>query len=251
MRRVLFVAGAFLSFLAPGVSRGADLPILDVAPAWTYYWSGFYVGILGGYGSGNTSSNVYNISDGAFELHTSLNREGGFGGLEIGYNFAVTPNWLIGIEADASAAAINGSLFSCASSGCSQTDSSANAIATVRGRLGYTWNNLLLFGTGGAAFVETDNNRTIVLSPKVPALEGQTANSSSGSVGWSAGGGIEYAFTSNISAKIEYLFIDYNSTHDYYYSDIRGDRHVTSETQIDTVRAALAYHFNSVPVPLK
>ena len=71
-------------------------------------------------------------------------------------------------------------------------------LGTARARIGYAgWNNWLPYITGGAAFggLKADNS-----------LSGTTASKTQ--IGWTAGAGIEWAFRSNWSAKLEYLYAD-------------------------------------------
>jgi hypothetical protein len=58
----------------------------------------------------------------------------------------VAPNWLIGIEADISAADLRGSVV--APNGPNRHDHEDNLFGTVRGRLGYAMSNLLFYSTG-------------------------------------------------------------------------------------------------------
>ena len=69
-------------------------------------------------------------------------------------------------------------------------------LGTVRARAGYAWDRVLFYGTGGAAFGD------------LQAAAGALPFSSSTQVGWTAGGGVEYAFTPNLTAKVEYLYVD-------------------------------------------
>jgi outer membrane immunogenic protein len=254
MQKSLLVA-AFSAFLGSvGVASAADIyapggykDVIVPPPLW----AGFYVGVVGGGAWGNTSADAYD-STGAFVDHTSFNRSGALGGLEVGYNFALTPSWVIGVEADISAAGIYGRDYACISGNrCSITDSSLNMLSTVRGRLGYSFGNVLIYGTGGLAIAAIDNNRTIVSNPADTTLVGQSAESDVTSIGWTAGGGVEYAFSPNFSAKAEFLFVDINSTHNYSYTSVAAYRHVTSEDELDIVRVGLNYRFGASIVPLK
>lgn len=249
MQKSLLLA-AFSALLGSvGVASAADIyapgGYNDVAlePLWT----GFYIGAAGGGAWGTTSSTAYDAT-GAFVANTSFNRSGGLGGLEAGYNLALSPSWVIGVEADISVGGIDGTDYACIAAGCARTDSTLNTLSTVRGRLGYSFGNVLLYGTGGLAIVQVDNNRTITTG----ALAGQSAESDVSSIGWTAGGGLEYAFSQQFSAKAEFLFVDFDSTHTYSYSSEAAYRRATGETEVDVVRVGLNYHFGPVLAdPLK
>ena len=70
-------------------------------------------------------------------------------------------------------------------------------LATVRGRVGYAFDRILLYGTAGAAFgnIQTGLNPPSTFDSSVEA-------------GWTVGAGLEYAFAQNWTAKVEYLFVD-------------------------------------------
>ena len=69
----------------------------------------------------------------------------------------------------------------------------------MRGRAGYAFDRILFYGTGGGAF------------GNVQAAAGALPFSSSTQIGWTAGGGVEFAFTPNLTAKVEYLYVDLGS----------------------------------------
>jgi outer membrane immunogenic protein len=75
---------------------------------------------------------------------------------------------------------------------------------TLRGRIGYAWNRLLIYGTGGAAFA----NEGILLCDPIAA---GCASQSKIVTGWTAGVGAEYIFRDNWSVKFEYLHADFGT----------------------------------------
>jgi len=178
MRKVLGLVGATLLFAGPALA--ADLgrpPPLKAAPlAPVFTWTGFYLGVHGGYG--------WSTSDG-------LDLKGGFGGGQVGYNYQIN-NFVLGIEGDIAWADI------------SETDTfglisatlKIDTLASLRGRLGVAFGNTLLYGTGGGGW---GNFKASVSVPGF-AISGSQWES-----GWTAGAGVEYAFAPNWSAKVEYL----------------------------------------------
>ncbi len=194
MKRILFAVAAALS-VSPALA--ADLPPpgpAPVAPAYyktpepTYYnWTGFYLGINGGgaFGQSNWTDPV-DPSTGNFSVDGYL-----IGGT-IGANYQVG-SWVLGIEGDWDWANIDGTTTSnCGGYTC---ETKSDWLATVRGRVGYAWDRLLVYGTGGVAFADAE------------AGAGFLPFNSSTQVGWTAGAGIEYAFLPNLTAKIEYLYV--------------------------------------------
>jgi outer membrane immunogenic protein len=145
-----------------------------------------------------------------------------FGG-KAGYNY----QWryvVAGLEADFSAFRVNQSITSASTTNpftsfpgfrgrASFNDSiSTNWLATVRGRLGVTADRALFYATGGAAFagVRYTDSYT-AFSPLGAGLDFENTSTNPTRAGWTAGGGIDYAFTNNWIASVEYLFVDLGS----------------------------------------
>jgi outer membrane immunogenic protein len=243
------VAGLALISLRPGYAAGLS-SVASPPPPSQYNWSGFYIGANVGGGWGTTSANAFD-SSGAFVAHTSYDRSGVFGGGQIGYNFVVMPNWLLGAEADVSGADFRGSVTSCTSTGCAHSVSTDDAFGTVRARVGYAWGNLLFYGTGGFAWLDANTRRTIICvgggCPGVtiarPPLN-EEATASGTDAGWALGGGIEWALAPHWSFQAQYLHLQFNDvSRDYSYSVPTAFRHIVSDNGIDTGRVAINYRF--------
>jgi len=191
MKTTLILTGIAAAALltAPLAAQAADLPHPTYkAPAYvapeTANWTGFYLGINGGYGFGTSDWDVPAVS---------IDPKGALAGLTLGYNWQ-TGTWLWGFEGDIDWSGIKGST-ACGPDTC---ETKNDWLGTARFRLGYAgWNNWLPYFTAGAAFagLKADNSVT-----------GLTASKTQ--LGWTAGVGLEYAFRSHWSAKIEYLYAD-------------------------------------------
>ena len=125
------------------------------------------------------------------------------GGFQIGYNYQVTPWLVLGAEADIQglAASNGGANFTGASSGAGvsyttigKAVSNLQYIGTVRGRVGYAFDRVMPYVTGGYA----GGNEKITTS---------TGNSSGWRNGYALGGGVDYAITNNVSARVEGLYV--------------------------------------------
>jgi outer membrane immunogenic protein len=177
--------------IAPIAAQAADLRQPSYkAPAYSApsysNWTGFYVGLNGGYGFGKSNWDFPAVS---------VSPKGLLAGVTVGYNFQ-TGTWLWGVEADADYSGMKGSV----DCGFGTTCETKNSwLATARARLGYAgWNNWLPYITGGGAM--GDIKATNVFG---------TANKAK--IGWTAGAGIEYAMWTNWSIKAEYLYVDLGS----------------------------------------
>jgi outer membrane immunogenic protein len=211
-----------------------------------YNWSGFYVGGHIGYGWNNIDSTTTNLFSGVVDPTISHDRNGIFGGGQLGYNYMVNPNFLIGIEGDIDATDIKGTSFNCLDANhCASGDGKNDWFATLRARIGYVQNNWLIFATGGAAWVDHTNTRTITAAPPITAvLIGQSATASGTDLGWTVGGGVEYGFVRNWSVNLEYRYMQFDTSGQYFYSLPQGARRIDSTDHMNTVRFGVNYHFN-------
>ncbi len=196
MKRILAAALSALSLATLGIAtaRASDLPRATPyakAPAYVsplYDWSGFYAGIFGGGGWGR-----HNYLDATSS--TNYSASGGLIGATAGANWQFG-NVVVGAEGDIAWANIAGT-------GAPPTVTSNRSelqwVGTVRGRAGYAVDNILLYGTAGWAYGGLRNTNTN------GALVDQFTTSKSG---WTAGGGAEFAFTPNVTGRVEYRYYD-------------------------------------------
>ncbi|MBI1981777.1 MAG: porin family protein [Methylocystis sp.] len=239
MNKTLSVAA--LALALTGSAMAADLPSykapLPPPPPPPPLWTGFYVGL----NAGGTWSNSNSIWTSAFPIDADLespgiaasaaswlagNNNGGFiGGGQIGYNWQFYNNFVAGVEADIqgvaySSGAVNTigvSTVFANDTGLTFTQARKNLdyIGTVRGRLGWLFTpTLLAYGTGGLAYGGVSLNTNLAsfeLEGVFGALNSAgfgAASYSDTRVGWTAGGGLEWMFWPNWSAKVEYLYYD-------------------------------------------
>jgi outer membrane immunogenic protein len=201
--RALIVAVA-LCGAAVASAEAAD-PSAAAARAPSYYpnsyyptailWTGFYAGLHGG-GAWSSATWTDPLSGASDNPQPSSI----LGGAEIGVNWQ-NEGLVLGAEADISWIRLHGSAVDAL--GVTHTIS-AHWLSMVTGRLGYAFNRFLVYGKGGAAFTGERND---VTSPPLTTASTGTLTQ----VGWTVGGGVEYAFDPGWSARIEYDFIDFPS----------------------------------------
>jgi outer membrane immunogenic protein len=193
MNRVFLSMTAILALTAAAqTANAADLsrrpppeyPV-KAQPLRAFDWSGFYVGVNGGFGWGTSS---YDFGAAGIDR---FNVKGGLAGGTIGYNYQFGQT-VVGIEGDLDWQNVKGSAICVA--GVCQTKS--DWLGTVRGRLGYAIDRFMPYVTGGAAFGDVKTN--------IPGLGSESTTRA----GWTVGGGAEYAFAPNWTVKAEYLFVD-------------------------------------------
>jgi outer membrane immunogenic protein len=228
MKKILIGAAALAAFAGPAFA--ADMPArtyskapVYTAPAVIYNWTGFYIGgHVGGAFAGDTT------------LHGSDARF--LGGVQAGFDYQFAPNWVIGAEAQYSwltGGNNNGVVFP---GGTLVAVSNNNQIGSVTGRFGYTWGPALLYAKGGYAW--RDNNNIAVVAAGAPAA---FTTDGSRKDGYTVGGGLEYMFAPNWSAKAEYQYYNFgNTTFTTGPADIVGTRFRNDE---HTVKLGVNYRF--------
>ena len=208
------VAGIAIVTAMCGPVLGADLKPLKappLTPAPYYGWEGFYVGGHAGYGWGKSRGDMFDDgTNGSTPLSGDLNLNGIALGLQTGYNWQ-TGRWVYGIEADATVTpGWNKSV-------CSPRDTAAPIgsctrflvssqlqwLASVRGRLGITFDRALVYATGGVAFAKASHRAyrtdTFVDFTRV-------------STGAVVGGGVEWKYNPSLSLRLEGLYYMFNDS---------------------------------------
>jgi outer membrane immunogenic protein len=222
MRSVLL---AGMSLLAVGVLpvAAADLsapprpaPVYTKAPPAPAYfnWNGFYLGVNAGYSFGTADTTVTGFTPAVgTPIVIGVKPDGWLAGGQMGYNWqAAGSPWVFGLETDFQWTSESGT-GNCSNATCVSPLPVVAAGATVkngypyfgtfRGRIGWDPSQWLFYVTGGLAYADTTRqvNQLGVVSYQDKAWR----------IGWTVGGGIEYAFNSHWSVKAEYLYIDYGT----------------------------------------
>src|SRR5882762_7814939 len=227
MKKILLGAAALAAMAAPAFAADIAARPYTKAPAYTapqivYNWTGFYIG--GHVGGAFAGNNSLQGSDARF-----------LGGVQGGFDYQFAPNWVMGAEAQYSwlpNSNNNGVLFP----GGTLVTSNTNQLGSVTGRVGYTWGPALLYAKGGYAW--RDGNNLGVTVGGLPA--GFTTNGNRKD-GFTVGGGLEYMFAPNWSAKAEYQYYDFGKTNftagpaDVTGQSFRNDEH--------TVKVGVNYRF--------
>ena len=198
MKRVVSASIVTLAMvIAAATANAADMPrrqhMPTKAPAYVpppYNWTGFYVGINAGGGWGSSEWSAVTGT-------SSADVSGAVVGGTLGYNWQ-TGAIVFGVEGDVDWSNIKGST---ASVPCTTNCETRNSwLATTRGRIGYAFDRIMPYVTGGAVVGD------IKASPAGFAGDSETR------VGWTIGGGAEFALSGPWTAKLEYLYADLGDT---------------------------------------
>src|SRR5215831_3402205 len=193
-----------VSDAADAVRGPAYIPPPPPVPLF-YNWTGFYAGgHLGvGWDDGNS---------------------GFLGGGQVGFNYQINPQWVLGIEADIAGTTIKDSVnasFVFSSAGFPPTFATTGAsvsvdwVSTLAARFGYTFDRWLVYGKAGAAWAHSSANiNSSVVIPGVGGIGGGGTIDQTVS-GWVLGVGTEYALGGNWTAKVEYNMMDFGNNNPF------------------------------------
>jgi outer membrane immunogenic protein len=228
----LLVGCVALAALSCG-ANAADLPVkaARMAAPVAYSWAGFYIGGNAGYdwtkstdtitAGGGAAPGLINFGSVATSL--PLDPSGFIGGGQIGYNWQPSAMWVAGFEADLQWANLNSTVSLPGPNDRSRIMTASEKLdwlGTVRGRVGVTPSErALIYVTGGLAYghanlstaltrvsLATGANTCVV--PGGGANNCENGSVTDTKVGWTIGGGLEWAMIGNWSLKAEYLYYD-------------------------------------------
>jgi outer membrane immunogenic protein len=270
--------------LAADMSYPVKAPPPVIIPAFS--WTGFYIGANGGYGGDkfrypfSAFADRYECDDQrlcgdqpealaappGFEIDDSVDLNGNFnltssgffGGGQIGYNYQFDNSWVIGVEADFQWSGIEGELSGNASlfengdpvGGLNfSAGSEVEWFGTIRARLGYAWDRVFLYGTGGAAYGKVKSHGDINVWDGMGPFIDESVSTSDTQWGWTVGAGLEYAITDHWTFKTEYLYVDLGSQtlfDDSAEGPIGDDYLIVGakidvETKFHTIKAGINY----------
>ena len=217
MKKFLLATVALAALGAAAPALGADLGAgyYNKAPAYAaplYNWTGFYIGgHAGGAFSGSNSFNGLVLS----------NYDARFlGGVQAGADYQFAANWVAGIEGQYSWLGSNhiGAIFPAGF----VYSNNLRGLGSVTGRIGYSWGPALFYAKGGYAY--SDNRETLTFGGAPAAFTLDRSHRD----GYTIGGGVEYLFTPNWSAKAEYQY--YNFGHSRFIAPARWSRSAVSAT---------------------
>ena len=285
MQRSAFPSALALIIVSPALAAAQSAPPVFIPPPIpAFSWNGFYAGAQGGYafGKDNTNStavtrgrkapvggegggggNFNNLAvrsnavaapaaavasvaraGGTTFTNISSDPSGVVGGGHVGYNLAASQLFggvlgtsaILGIEGDAEG--LDDSTTTYFGSSFSKVKSDLQG--SIRGRLGFGFDRFLVYGTGGAAFADFKTTYSLnnVAFPTFDATR----------VGYTVGGGVAYAFTSNWAVNVEYRYSDFGSFENTYARGLTSVvvRHRETTQRIE---GGISYFFTTPVAP--
>lgn len=250
---ICLIAGVIVTVTSPKCAEADHVATVPLSHT-DANWSGFYAGGHLGYAWGTSNytaegpaavSGTLNL----FQPFDAFNDTGSlFQGFQAGYNYRLPSNVVLGAEADVSFPSLRNnagisiggaSSLSSPMLGMETFSETAFAFGTIRGRLGYTPGNWLLYATGGFAW--TYNQQSLTQS-----TSGTTESPFVWRLGVAAGAGVELPVAPHWTARLEYLLTDYGN---HSTTFLAGAQRIDSNFMLQELRAGLNYQFGGV-VPL-
>ena len=231
----LATAGISAASAADLPSRYAPPPIIAAVPVFT--WTGFYLGAQVGYGW-NANENDIVLPTGFVVQRGDFGDSGdGFlAGVHAGYNYQIG-SFVIGVEGDVEGVFgddDDGDVVVIGPGGGVFTNYgfAGNALdwqGSIRARAGFAFDRALIYATGGFAFAG------------VSGSFGLLDSGDDNLTGWTLGAGIEYAFTNNLTTRLEYRYTNFDGGDNVFNNVSLG----SNDIEFHTVRAGLSYKFST------
>ena len=257
---VAIAAASTSAFAADLPSRRA--PPVYVPPVPLFSWTGFYIGGDAGYAFCRDSVRqvVAPLGAGPDAFYNTGTPNGTTGGAHIGYNFSTQSlpvlgqfagglsglpfiggfggaGGVVGVEGD-----VQGTDYRSAQTFGAYTATTRNQInGSARGRIGIAVDRALFFATGGAAFAQFQNT----YAAPVPIFTGGYQNLTHTRVGYTVGGGIEYAITTQFSLRGEYRYTDYGRYTDVPATTAAVGSTFTHHDTVQRVTVGFSYKFDT------
>ena len=260
---------------AAGAERGPPPSKKTPVPSSVFIWTGFYVG---GNVGGGTSDIDFNgagffTTNGAadpFSFANSGTASGILAGGQLGFNYQLPGRVVLGVEADLDGSSFHGLTTFCGTgtggplfghtANCETSNNKLENFATVRGRVGYSFENrVLLYGTGGFAWEESTTSTIptcIAVTGSCPAhgvkFTGGSSAASATLRGWTAGVGVEWALTPQWILRAEYLHLAFDQAGENFSASGTASRvpftsggRSSLSNDVDLGRVGISYLFNS------
>jgi high affinity Mn2+ porin len=249
------VAGVAVLLALTATCRAAGLSIAttnETGRTGSYDWAGAYVGAELGYAAGASNWSAAGAGrplSGSFDVFREFDAFEGTGsyfeGLAAGYNYVLPSHIVLGVEGDLSFPSdISGSqAVSSVSTGEASYFDTVLWSGTARGRIGYAFDNWLLYGTAGIAFSRDQIDRTQLSGTAGKAVAGDIDTELLTRLGVTIGAGVAVGLTPKLSAKLEYRFFDFPNSGVFFTPP---GQHYDSDLMLNTLELGLNYKLGNV-----
>jgi outer membrane immunogenic protein len=205
-KRFILASAGFIALT--GIACAADMPVK--APPLLpppFSWTGLYFGAQAGWARKNDDGGLVNPAGAPIFINAPFNvgRDGGIGGVHLGYNQQFGP-WVLGVVGsfDWANLGATGTVGTCPVI-CGTMTTKIGAQGSLRGQVGFAFDRLLVYGTGGVVVAKITNTYDTT------AVGGGFASIEDRRTGWTAGAGVAGAITNAWSIFAEYRHSDFGS----------------------------------------
>jgi outer membrane immunogenic protein len=243
MKKLMLVSAALasLSIPASAADLAARAPVLP-SFTWTSCFLGAHAG--GGWGRKDITDPVALVEESNAFLTPAtgvttaqVNPSGAVIGAQFGCDYQFAPNWVAGVEGSASGATMKGNttVYLVDVGDTARVTARTDFLASVTGRLGYAADHWLYYVRGGAAWA--GDKYTVVGNGF--GFEGLDARG-----GWTVGAGIEWAFSRNWSARLEYDYYGLGTRTIQMTDSINllGPAPIDVKQSVQTVKLGVNFH---------
>jgi outer membrane immunogenic protein len=230
---------------ASAADLGPPAPVYTKAPAalppTPYIWTGCFIGGQAGYGWGQ--SRFSDPTGGDFLASGATvtdNTRGGLVGGQIGCDYQFSGQWVAGLEVADAWAGINSSGADVFFDGKNEVLSAkTDQLGSVTGRFGYAWDSLLFYAKGGGAWAHNIYDLT-----QSSGIFGAASFSGSDTrLGWTAGGGIEWALAPKWSTRVEFNYYDLGTAALNLVGGAGGTYPASVKQEFESVTVGINYRF--------
>lgn len=263
MNRLFLMGVAGLGLLLAGPASAADLPV-KAPPAKTlpfasrFTWTGCYGGAHAGgaWEQKDVTDPVRLVQDNVNlgmpgntlgTTTTRVNPSGAVVGGQIGCDYQFTPSLVLGIEAAASGTTMKATTVVPLQPGVAMPGDVANVyartdfITTVTGRLGYAVDHWMFYGKGGVGWASDKYSVTGTFNGNAFNFQGLNLRT-----GWTLGAGVEWAFTDDWSARLEYDYYDFGTEHVRVVDMANGPGDLNIKQAVQMVKLGVNFHFRDL-----
>jgi outer membrane immunogenic protein len=262
--KFLLAAAGAVALTVPAFAAdlgGPPPPPVYVPPPPIFAWTGVYIGgqIGGAWGTGSLGNfNGFDPFRGIF-LNTTIGGtpSGVIGGAHVGYQVQIN-QWVLGIEGSVDGTSLRKDVVVAVPVFLGGTTIAAQTRAdiqgSIRGKIGIAWDRFMIYGTGGVAFGGFTTDWQLAsftgFAPFFPAFVASN-NFSTTRVGWTVGGGAQFAVTPNWWVFAEYRFSDFGTIRNGAFPALPAGVFFNGERRIqeNQVQAGFSYKFDLLPPP--
>jgi outer membrane immunogenic protein len=239
--------GIVLSAVAALPAFAADFepvstPVYKAAPVFqppVFDWTGFYVGAhaLGTWS--HSHGQTMNTATGQLFEPGSSSSSALHGGGQIGFDYTVAPHIVLGVVTDINSG-VDRTNSNVSPHVTSESEGDSIVSGTLRGRAGYAFDTVLLYGTAGGTWIDAKSTRTQIAGTVGNAGPGTIESVSTSRIGWTTGGGVDYALNRNWDVFAEYR---YSSGSNLTVTFPVAQRSTTSSGFTNAVEVGVNYRF--------